>query len=360
MDSPTNRWPAEWEPHDATWIAWPYNEDDWPDRYGPIPWVFGEIVRQLSRVERVRILVNEANEADARELLERIGVADERVFLRQVVTDRVWTRDYLPTFVHRADGRIGAVKWSFNGWSKYPNWQNDDRAGRLICQNVQTPDWIPFDDPGDMPMETPPWKGRPVVLEGGAIDGNGAGTLLTTEECLLSADVQTRNRGMVREEYEAVFARHLGVRKTLWLKRGIAGDDTHGHIDDLARFVNRRTVVAASEDDPGEINYEPLRENLELLRAAATADGEPLTVVPLPMPAPRFCDGQRLPASYANFYLANGLVLVPTFNDANDRRALNTLAELFPDRRVIGVYCGDLVWGLGTIHCMTQQQPARR
>ena len=359
MDGSNYRWPAEWEPHDATWIAWPFDEDDWPDRFGPIPWVFGEVVRHLSKVERVRILVNEANEADARKLLHRIGVSEERVFLRQVVTDRVWTRDYLPTFVQRADGRIAAMKWRFSGWAKYSNWQNDDRAGRLICQSVQTPSWVPFDEPGDIPLETPAWKGQPFVLEGGAIDGNGAGTLLTTEECLLSADVQSRNPGMSREEYEAMFARCLGIRQTIWLKRGIAGDDTHGHVDDLARFVNPNTVVAASEEDNGDVNYEPLRENLELLRAATTADSEPLTVVPLSMPAPRQCDGQRLPASYANFYIASGLVIVPTFNDPNDRRALDTLAALFPGRTVVGIYCGDLVWGLGTIHCMTQQQPAQ-
>jgi agmatine deiminase len=391
------RWPAEWEPHAATWIAWPHNEEDWPERYGPIPWVFGEIVRHLSKFERVRILVNEFNEQSAREVLRRIGVGEERVFLRQAITDRVWTRDFLPTFVKQGvagaevQQRVAgaevlrspgsdppglrstlapatqdaaaiqstvAVKWHFNGWAKYPNWRNDDRAGRMISQSVQTPGFVPFDDLHEIKMETPTWQGQPLVLEGGAIDGNGAGTLLTTEECLQSADVQCRNPGLGKEEYETIFDRYLGVRKTLWLKRGITGDDTHGHIDDLARFVNRHTVVAVSEEDRGDANYDPLRENLELLRGSTTADGEPLNVVTLPMPSPLFCDGQRLPASYANFYMANGLVLVPTFNDANDRRALNTIADLFPDRQVVGVYCGDLVWGFGTIHCMTQQQPA--
>jgi agmatine deiminase len=358
LDLASLRWPAEWEAHAATWLAWPHNEEDWPGRYGPIPWVFGEVIRHLSRAERVRLLVNEANEAEARALLSRIGVNEDRVFLRQAVTDRVWTRDYLPTFVQGANDRLVGVKWRFNGWAKYDDWRNDDRAGRMICENVQTPNWEPFDASGPTAVETPTWRGQPVVMEGGAIDGNGAGTLMATEECLLSAEVQCRNPGLTKSDYEALFTRYLGSRKVVWLRHGLAGDDTHGHIDDLARFVNRTTVVAAVEEDRGDANFDPLQENFELLRSATTADSDSLTVVPLPMPAPLSCDGQRLPASYANFYIANGLVLVPTFNDANDRRALNTLAELFPNRQVIGIYCGDLVGGLGTLHCLTQQVPS--
>ncbi len=340
MSFPAVRWPAEWEPHDTTWIAWPHNEDDWPGRFGPIPWVFVEVVRHLSKVERVGILVDDRGRDQAAALLSQAGVERDRILFLFAFTDRVWARDYLPTSV-KAGAEVHGVKWQFNAWAKYDNWESDDRAGHLFVR-----------------LTIPSRKGHAVVLEGGSIEGNGAGTLLTTEECLLSGDVQCRNPGFSRADYEAVFAEYLGIRKTLWLKRGIAGDDTHGHIDDLARFVNPTTVVAVAEDDPGDINYERLRENLELLRGMTDQDGRALNVVTLPMPAPIVFQGQRLPASYANFYIANGLVLVPTFNDERDRQALATLAELFPDRRVVGVYCGDLIWGLGAIHCMTQQVPA--
>jgi agmatine deiminase len=337
--------PAEWEPHAATWIAWPHNADDWPDRFGPIPWVFAEIVRYLHRGERVCILVNdEVHEQGAAALLRRIGVDGSRVTFYRVATDRVWTRDYGPIFVKDAAGTVAATKWHFNAWAKYDNWHQDDAAAWPIIQALGLPYWQPT------------WNGRPIVLEGGSIEVNGQGTLLTTEECLLSAQ-QQRNPGLSRHDLEQVFARYLGIRKVLWLRRGIAGDDTHGHIDDLARFVNSTTVVTVVEDDRGDANHEPLQENLELLRGMTDQDGRPFQVATLPMPAPLSCDGQRLPASYANFYLANQCVLVPTFNDPHDRLALTRLAELFPGRQVVGIYCGDLIWGLGAIHCMTQQQP---
>jgi agmatine deiminase len=338
------RLPAEWEPHAGTWIAWPHNREDWPGRFGPIPWVYAEIVKRLSSVEQVNILVDDP----ASNVLEEVEGVDwdcERVQLHEAQTDRVWTRDFAPTIVRVDDGQRTAIKWRFNAWAKYDNWTHDDAAGQGIASILE------------VPCEHPECRGRPVVLEGGSIDANGQGTLLTTEECLLS-DVQQRNPGMARADYENVFARYLGVRKIIWLKRGIAGDDTHGHVDDLARFVNATTIVAVREEDRGDENHEPLRENWELLQAATDQDGRPLRIVPLPMPSPIYFQGQRLPASYANFYIANGLVLVPAFNDERDCQALNTLAELFPDRRVIGIYCGDLVWGLGTLHCMTMQEPA--
>jgi agmatine deiminase len=336
--------PAEWEPHAATWIAWPHNQDDWPGRFGPIPWVYAEIVRCLSQHEKGRILVNEKTVQQVRQHTA-IGWNEANVEYVNYDTDRVWTRDFGPSFVQSSDGKRVAVKWAFNGWAKYENWTHDEAAGLFIAKHL------------GVACERPLWQGRPIVLEGGSIDVNGQGTLLTTEECLLS-DVQQRNPGMSRDDYENAFADWLGIRKTIWLKRGITGDDTHGHVDDLARFVNPTTVVAVQERDRGDANHEPLRENLELLKRATDQDGQPLRVVPLPMPSPIHFQGQRLPASYANFYIANGLVLVPTFNDEHDRLALNTLTELFPDRRVIGIHCGDLIWGLGTLHCMTQQEPA--
>ena len=327
--------PAEWEPHGATWIAWPHNRDDWPGRFAPIPWVYGEIVRKLSRVERVRILVRDrALERQARGILVKVGADLDAVEFRVLPTNRVWTRDYCPLFVRHPIGTIAATGWRFNAWAKYDDWQLDAAVPRSLARTLRLPLWEP-----DM------------VLEGGSIDVNGEGLLLTTEECLLSP-VQARNPGMSRAVVERKLRDYLGAERVIWLRNGIAGDDTHGHVDDLARFVAPDTVVVAAEADKTDPNYEPLRQNHALLRAAG------LKLVKLPMPRPLIFSGQRLPASYANFYIANRLVLVPTFNDPADRVALNTLARLFPDREVAGIDATALIWGLGALHCMTQQQPA--
>jgi agmatine deiminase len=334
------RWPAEWEPHEAIWLAWPHNADDWPDRFGPIPWVYADFISKLTRFEHVNLIVNETTRPEATKLLQRCGVDDSTVTFIERSTDRVWTRDFCPIWVED-EGRKRAVKWRFNAWAKYDNWQRDDSAGEVIAG----PNVI-----------HPIHKGQSVVLEGGSIDSNGAGTLLTTEECLLS-DVQCRNPGFTKAAYETVFQRYLGIRKTLWLKRGIVGDDTHGHVDDLARFVNESTVACVYEPNQSDANYEPTHENVDILRRAASADGKPLEVVPLPMPEPIIFDGQRLPASYANFLIANDAVFVPTFNDPHDKHVLRILSSVFPDREVIGIYCGDLIWGLGTLHCMSMQEP---
>lgn len=346
------RWPAEWEPHAATWIAWPHNEEDWPGKFGPIPWVYADIVRHLSRAELVHILVRDpAMQQEVAKLLQKVGVDGRQVRLHQIPTDRVWTRDYGPIFVFVEENQPGqhktkwATKGRFNAWAKYDNWQRDDAAGTHMAQLV------------GVPISPIVWRDQPIVLEGGSIDGNGAGTLLTTEECLLSSEIQCRNPGLSRQEWEQVLAQHLGIKKVLWLGRGLVGDDTHGHIDDLARFTDPTTVVTVVEADKGDENYDPLAENWERLQSMTTQDGQPLRVVPLQMPAPIVFDGQRLPLSYANFYLANDLVLVPTFNDERDRQALATLAELFPNRRVVGIHSGDLIYGLGALHCMTQQEP---
>ena len=332
MSSLRPRLPAEWEPHRATWIAWPHNRADWPGRFAPIPWIYVEIVRQLHRSERVRILTEE--ETGPRRMLARAGVDLARVDFFRFPTDRVWTRDYGPMFVVRGR-RLVINNWRFNGWAKYDNWRRDDRVAARAARALG----VPLLEPG-------------IVLEGGAIDVNGEGLLLTTEECLLSP-VQQRNPGLSRARLERILGRYLGVREVIWLGRGIAGDDTHGHIDDIARFVGPHTVVAAVEEDPGDPNYEPLQENLERLRSRRD-----LQVVSLPMPSPLVFDGQRVPASYANFYIANRVVLVPTFHDPRDRVAVSILAGLFPDREVIGIHSVDLIWGLGTLHCLTQQEPA--
>jgi agmatine deiminase len=332
--------PAEWAPHAATWIAWPHEVKDWPGRFAPIPWAYGELVRLLSRHERVRILVdNTARERKARGVLRKVGVDLGRIDFHRVPTDRVWTRDSGAIFVTNGRGARIATHWRFNGWAKYPNHKRDDAvAGRMA-----------------LALEVEEHRvlvgKREVVLEGGAIDVDGAGLLLATEECLLS-EVQARNPGLGRAGTEQVLRETLGVRRVIWLGRGIAGDDTHGHIDDLARFVAPGRVVLCREKNEKDENHAPLRENLERLQA------EKIDVIPLPMPSPMVFDGLRVPASYANFYIANGTVIVPTFNDPQDRVALGILGECFPDREVVGFHCVDFVWGLGTVHCATQQEPA--
>ena len=334
------RMPAEWEPHEATWLAWPHERTDWPGKFAAIPWVYGEIVRHLSRVERVRILVDNAEaEQEARRVLKKSCAQMDAVEFLRLPTDRSWTRDYCPIFVRNASGERGILNWRFNGWAKYDNWAHDDAVTEQLAPALGMHVWTPL------------WNGRRVVLEGGSIDVNGGGSILTTEECLLS-DVQARNPGFTRQDYDQIFHDYLGAQRAIWLRNGIAGDDTHGHVDDLARFTDEQTVVIVSEDDPQEANYEPLKENLALLRETG------LRVETLPMPQPVYFAGQRLPASYANFYIANRLVLMPTFNDKRDRPALNKLAELFPDREVVGIASRDLILGLGALHCLTQQQPA--
>ncbi|MGI4756744.1 MAG: agmatine deiminase family protein [Janthinobacterium lividum] len=339
------RMPAEWDTHSSTWIAWPHNAEDWPGKFQPIPWVYSEIVRHLSLVEEVNILVNDAKaEKVARRILLRAGANLARLHFHHWRTDRIWLRDSGPIFVKNAN-QVSVTNWKFNAWAKYPNWHNDDQIPEHVAELKGMQRFDPMLDD------------RRIVLEGGSIDVNGAGAMLTTEECLLS-EVQQRNPGVSREQLEQVFQDYLGVTDTIWLNRGCAGDDTHGHVDDIARFVAVDTIVAAVESNVADENHLPLAENLDRLRSTEQPDGAPYRIIELPMPSPVVFDNERLPASYANFYIANGLVLVPTFNDANDRVALNTLADCFPDRKVVGIHCGDFIWGLGALHCMTQQEPA--
>ncbi len=424
LEATAFRMPAEWEPHEATWLAWPHELTDWPGKFAPIPWAFAEIVRQLARVERVFLLVESRGaEERAKATLRKAGAALDAVSFFYVPTDRGWMRDSGPIAVveggispvipkieatslsldaageiprsarddspqesgvrlnpgtegeaslaeekagassrtpHGAligarevrfraghdGGGMALLNFGFNGWAKYDDHKKDAKAAAYVHRRLRP----------KLPLILPEHKERRVVLEGGAIDVNGCGTLLTTEECLLS-EVQSRNPGYTRFDYAQIFKKYLGVTNVVWLKNGIAGDDTHGHVDDLARFVDETTVVTVVEDDPAEMNYAPLQENLALLRSAKDQAGVPLRVETLPMPRPVIFDGQRLPASYANFYIANEIVLAPTFNDPADRVALNALAALFPTREIVPIYCRDLVLGLGTIHCMTQQFP---
>lgn len=338
--------PAEWEGHEATWLGWPHNKQDWPGKFQPIPWAYGEIVRRIVPGENVRIIVgSKAHEASAKRVFKKVGVDIARIEFFRFPTDRGWTRDFGPMFV-KSSNETAINEFGFTGWGKYPNHKKDRAIHARSAKALGAR------------LFHPKFGKNHFVLEGGAIDVNGSGTLLTTEECLLDKEVQVRNVGMNRAQVEQALKDWLGVTNVLWLGKGIAGDDTHGHIDDLARFVDPSTIVLCQETDSSDENYRALQENIDRTADMRLENGSKPEIIPLPMPEPLYFDGVRLPASYANFYFCNAAVLVPTFNDPNDRKALGILAEVIKDRPVIGIHAVDLVWGFGTIHCLTQQQPA--
>jgi agmatine deiminase len=343
--------PAEWETHEATWLGWPHCRSDWPGKLAAIEWVYGEIVRKIAVGEKVRILVDSAaREARARRILVRAHANLGNVEFLRAASDRGWSRDFGPICVRKGGPRpeVAIAKFKFTAWAKYANWQRDDRLAPRIAEHL------------GLRLFPVMRNGKSIALEGGGIEVNGCGTLVTTEECFLDQGTQCRNPGMTRQEYERVFCDYLGGRNVIWLHNGIVGDDTHGHVDDLCRFVNRDTLVLIQEKNESDVNYRPLRDNWERLQDVRLEDGSRPDVIALPVPAPLHHDKWRLPASYANFYIANAAVLVPTFNDPADREALGILGELIRDRPVVGIHAVDLVLGFGTLHCLTQQQPARR
>ena len=340
------RLPAEWEDHTATWLSWPDEPSDWPGKFPAIPFVYSEIVKIIAAFELVKIIVPNQHSADAvSHLLSENAANLDNITFILAPTNRSWIRDYGPLFLKDKHGNKTILNLGFNAWAKYDNFNFDDDIPKVVAAKLNHPIW------------QPKHNNIQPILEGGSIDVDGQGTLLTTEECLLSK-TQERNPGFTKQDYETFFANYLGVKKVLWLGNGIAGDDTHGHVDDLARFIAPGKVIAMIEENKSDINYQPLKDNLSRLQSMTDAQGNKLQVFELPMPAPIVFAGQRLPASYANFYIANGIVLVPTFNDPNDRIALNMLSQLFPTRKIVGIHCGDLVLGLGTLHCLSQQQPA--
>jgi agmatine deiminase len=340
--------PAEWAPHEATWLGWPHNPTDWPGKLEPIQWVYAEIVRKIAPGELVRILVNSAaHEKQVRKILTLAGAPLKKIQFFHFPTNRGWTRDFGPIFLSRGipNPAIAIARFRFNAWARYPDWQKDDAIPAQVARKLK------------IPIIPAVLGAREIVLEGGSIDVNGRGTVLTTEECLLDQKRQVRNPGLSRKDTETALRENLGVTNIIWLGKGIAGDDTHGHVDDLCRFVNPSTVVLVREKNQKDANYRPLEENWERIRGVRLENGENVNAIELPMPAPLVFDGVRLPASYANFYITNAAVLVPTFNDPNDRVALGILSELFPGHSVVGIHAVDLVWGFGTLHCLTQQQP---
>ena len=335
--------PAEWEPHRGTWLSWPHKEASWPGKFGPVPGIFARMVGHLAHQEEVHINVAGPDmEHAVRRLLTDAGADSGNVFYHYHPTNDAWCRDHGPIFLRRApagDSIQAIVDWNYNAWGgKYPPYDLDDVVPTRIAGELG----LPVFHPG-------------IVMEGGSIDVNGQGTLLTTEACLLNPN---RNPQLDKSAIEAYLRQYLGVLKILWLGEGIVGDDTDGHVDDLTRFVTPTTVVTVIEDNPADENYEPLQSNLERLNQMTDQDGQPLRVVTIPMPRPLYHQGQRLPASYANFYIANGLVLLPAYDPERDEQAIATLQGLFPDREIIGIDCTDLVWGLGAFHCVTQQWPS--
>jgi agmatine deiminase len=334
--------PAEWEPHRGTWLSWPHKEASWPGKFGPVPRIFAKMVRHLADREEVHINVaGPAMEHEVRRVLADEGAGSGNVFFHYNPTNDAWCRDHGPIFVQRAEGdrrEQAIIDWGYNAWGgKYPPYDLDDVVPTRIGEELG----IPVYHPG-------------IVMEGGSIDVNGRGSLLTTEACLLNPN---RNPQLDRAGIESYLQAYLGVRHILWLGDGIVGDDTDGHVDDLTRFVDPTTVVTAVEADVADENYEPLQANLERLRTMTDQDGRPLRVVPLPMPRPLYHEDQRLPASYANFYIANGIVLLPAYNPERDEQAAAVLSRVFPDREIVPIDCTDLVWGLGAFHCVTQQWP---
>jgi len=341
----TKRLPAEWEKHEATWIGWPHNKNDWPGKFNPIKWVYCEIVKNICETEKVRILVQTIeHKKQAISALQSAGVDLNNVEFFVKKTNRGWLRDSSSFYVKEKEELI-ALDFKFNAWAKYSDYNLDNKISSFICKRF------------GIKKITPDYNGKQIVLEGGSIDVNGKGTLISTEECLLHSTIQVRNPGFTKKDYENIFAEYFGIANTIWLGKGIAGDDTHGHVDDLCRFVNESTVVIVQEKNPSDENYKLLKENLDRLKTARLQNGSRVNIVKLPMPSPVIFKGQRLPASYANFYISNSAVLVPTFNDVNDRKALGILSELLPDKKVVGIHSTDLVWGLGTIHCLTHEQP---
>lgn len=341
----TRRFPAEWEKQQGILLSFPHNGNDWPGKYAAIQWAFIEFIKKIARHETVFLVVADENlKEKVTGMLTMANVQLKNISFIVQKTNRSWMRDSGPIIVKKGS-KIEALNFNFNAWAKYPNWQLDKHIPTTVASHL------------GIPITQVVYKGKKVVLEGGALEVNGKGTLITSEECLLDPKIQVRNASFSKADYEAIFKEYLGITNTIWLKDGIIGDDTHGHIDDLCRFVNETTVVTVVEENIKDKNYHALQENLERLKKARLENGESLKIIKLPMPEPIIFDDLQLPASYANFLILNNSVLVPTFNDAKDSIALNILADCFPEKEVIGLSCIDLIWGFGTLHCLSQQIP---
>jgi len=341
--------PAEWERQESTLIAWPHNKNDWPGRFENIPDVFAQIISQISKVQKVKILIqHNLVKKNIYPLLRKYKAKLKNIFFITIKTDRVWTRDSGPIYVVNKNKKI-LLDWKFNAWAKYNNYKYDNAINKKL-NKIKNLELI-------KPKFKIQKKFKDIVLEGGSIDVNGKGTIITTKECLLSK-VQQRNPGLKKKDIESIFNKYLGAKNTIWLNKGIAGDDTHGHIDDIARFVDTNKIFLAYEYNKKDKNFKPLDENYKILNISKDQNGKKITIIKLPMPKPIFIEKTRVPASYLNFYIANKIVLVPVFKDKNDKKVLKIFKRNFRNRKIIPIDCLDLIWGFGAIHCMTQQEPA--
>ncbi len=339
------RMPAEWEPQKSTWIAWPHNKSDWPGKFEQIPFVFGKIISELSKVQLVNVLVKDKSEKNKAIFFLRI-LETNIININFIIckTDRAWTRDFLPIFIKDNNNKKFLTNWKFNAWAKYKNFKKDNKAYLKVKKFTK------------IHLINPKYKSKEIILEGGSIDVNGSGYLLTTKQCLLSK-VQQRNKGLSESDYYHIFNKYFGIKKVIWLNKGIHGDDTHGHIDDIARFVEKNKIFIGKENKKKDKNFKNLDENIKIIKRFKNEENKKIKIIYLPMPEPKYIKGIRVPASYLNFYIANKIVLVPIFNDPKDKIVLKIFKKHFKNRKIVPIDCSVLVWGFGTIHCLTQQQP---
>ncbi len=344
------RMPAEWEPQKSVWISWPHNKNDWPGMFEKIPNVVGKIIKYLANHQRIDLLVN-TNKImyEARKKLKRTGCKLSNIKFHKIKTDRLWLRDSGPIFlINKKTRKKIMLNFKFTAWSKYKNFRNDNKINYQISKYLNIKSILP--------KKINSKKFEKVVMEGGAFDTNGSGSILLTKECLLSSK-QERNKGFRKSDYESLFSNYLNTKNFIWLNKGIVGDDTHGHVDDIARFVSKTTIMIADENNKSEKNYKSLKENIKILRKSYDENGKKFKIIKIPMPSPIFIQKTRVPASYLNFFISNKTVLVPIFNVKEDKKVLKIFRKFFTKRKVIAVDCSDLIWGFGAIHCMTQQEP---
>ena len=337
------RMPAEWEKQKSTWVAWPHNKKDWPNKFELIPDIFAQIIAKISKFQKVNILIENKNLKKKIYLILKNYLANTKNINYKICkTNRVWLRDSFPIFVKNKLNQKVLIDWGFNSWAKYKNFNHDNKIGIKIKKFL------------NLDSVRPKFKNRRIILEGGSIDVNGKGVLLTTRECLQSK-IQERNIGFKRKDYEEIFKKFLGIKKVLWLNKGIVGDDTHGHIDDIARFVTSKKIFIAYEKNKNDVNYKKLRENYQIIQKLNKK--KEFKIIKIPMPNAKYIDGVRVPASYLNFYIANRIVLVPVFSDEKDKKIIKIFKKHFKNRKIIPIDCSLLIWGFGAIHCMTQQEP---